>query len=117
MHNEKKKYSVRLALVFGCLLGGVVFQAASAGSVTSGMVSLVSASSSLIQGELDTGAGEDDTSLSQVSKPLPDDVAVESSGSPAYRKVLAVIKAELRQGRPTACLLYTSTRGILGWRQ
>lgn len=104
MHNEKKKYSVRLALVFGCLLGGVVFQAASAGSVTSGMASLVSASSSLIQGELDTGAGEDDTSLSQVSKPLPDDVAVESSGSPAYRKVLAVIKTELRQGRPTAAL-------------
>lgn len=104
MHNEKKKYSIRVALVFGCLLGGMVFHAASAGSGAGGLSSLVFAGSSVVQSELDGSAAEEDSSFSQLSRPLPEDIVVEGPGSRSYQKMLSVIKAELRQSRPTAAI-------------
>ncbi|HOO50905.1 MAG TPA: lytic transglycosylase domain-containing protein [Alphaproteobacteria bacterium] len=107
MHNDDIKKGIQLALAAVCLLSGVVCGIASDGSANTRM----SLSQALMKPDLTHGfelgrsnKATTETSTSQITIALPEDYSAEVKVSSGYRLVEKAVRAELRQGRPTAAL-------------
>jgi soluble lytic murein transglycosylase len=103
MHNDGKRKGVRLALGLLLLFGGVVFDAASGGSATGGVL-LPPRKPAVIQIGLETHAADNDVSTSRKNHIPAEDVLPEGKGSTAFRLVQKTLQAELREGKPTYAL-------------
>ncbi|MDY0028935.1 MAG: lytic transglycosylase domain-containing protein [Pseudobdellovibrionaceae bacterium] len=111
MHNDDIKKGIQLALAAVCLLSGVVCGTAGNGTSTGTMNFAQVLMKPDLTDNLSFGFGAErstraatDMSTSQIGIALPEDYSADVQLSSGYKLVERAVRAQLRQGRPTAAL-------------